>query len=90
MHEGETPELVYLPTQRVEAGDPAASLELRRTEDGRTALVAYSSQELLVAGCGASQPWIAVPAHKLERLYDTGAFDFLALNVELTEDMRHG
>ncbi|WP_216212500.1 SAV_915 family protein [Amycolatopsis aidingensis] len=90
MTEGDIPELVYLPTQRVRHGEPAANLELRRTEDGRTALLGYTSMELLVQGCGPDQPWIAVPAHKLERLYDAGAFDLLALNVELTEDMRHG
>jgi hypothetical protein len=88
--EPEMPDLVFIPTRKVNSGDPAATLELRHADDGRTALLAYTSAELLVEACGRYQPWIAVPAHKLEYLHDAGAFDFLAMNVELTEDMRHG
>ncbi|MGH3771069.1 MAG: hypothetical protein ACRDRW_06700 [Pseudonocardiaceae bacterium] len=50
-------EWVYIPAQTVTEGANRAELELRRRRDGGTALLAYTSLELLVAGCGRVTIW---------------------------------
>lgn len=52
--------------------------------------MAYTSVELLVAGCGEQQPWIAAPVEKLESLRGIVEFDVIALDVQMPEDMRVG
>jgi hypothetical protein len=59
-------------------------------EDGRRAVLAYTLLELLVAGCGPNQAWIAVPVEELEHLQLLVGFDVIALNVEPPEDWRVG
>nr|WP_297537470.1 SAV_915 family protein [Amycolatopsis sp.] len=44
-------------------------------EDGRMAALAYSTLELLVAGCGPDQAWIAAPVEELENLKPLAGFD---------------
>jgi hypothetical protein len=52
--------VVYVPAQRFAPGSDTASPELRLLDDGRTALLVFSSLDLLVSGCGQAQPWIKV------------------------------
>jgi len=81
-------EWVYVPSQPVSGGSGRAELELRRRQDGQLALLAYTSLELLVAGCGEQQPWIAVPVAELEQAQCSAKFDLIALNVLLPPEMR--
>lgn len=81
-------ELVFVPTEPVQPGAGQAQLQLRQMEDGRKALLAYTSLALLVAGCGSQQAWIAAPIDELENLQLLTGFDVVALNVDLPGDMR--
>ncbi|MGB6163217.1 MAG: SAV_915 family protein [Pseudonocardiaceae bacterium] len=81
-------EWVYLPSRPVSGDSGRAELELRRRQDGQLALLAYTSLELLVAGCGAQQPWIAIPVVELEQAQRSAQFDLIALNVLLPPEMR--
>lgn len=60
VHDDQTVATAYLPTNQASVDD-AVELELRDTTDGNRALLAFTSLEQLVAGCGDGQPWIAVP-----------------------------
>ena len=81
-------EVVFLPANEPSSGDSRAQLQLRRMEDGRLALLAYTSLELLVAGCGPRQAWIAAPVDDLETLMPLAGFEVIALDVDLPEDWR--
>jgi hypothetical protein len=78
---------VFIPTEPVVEGQPVTP-QLRSMDDGGTALLAYTSLHLLVAGCGPQQAWISAPVEQLETLQSLVGFDVVAVDVELSEDMR--
>ncbi|MGH3720727.1 MAG: SAV_915 family protein [Pseudonocardiaceae bacterium] len=82
-------EWVYIPAQVMAGVGDRAELELRRMRDGGVALLAYTSLELLVVGCGERQPWIAIPVPELEQAQHSARFDLIAVNVLLPPEMRH-
>lgn len=63
-----TPDVVYVPSQRVHAGEDQAQLELPRTPEGGVLLMAYSSPEALVRACGPDQPWVALHCDMVDAL----------------------
>ncbi len=79
---------VFVPTNPVTPGDVQAQVQLRHMQDGRTALLAYSSKDLLVAGCGPEQGWIAVPSEQLVGLQQLVGFDVVAVDVDVPEEWR--
>lgn len=86
----ELPPVVYVPcVERVD--DPAAArVEMRRTRDGRTALLAYSALDRLHRGCGRTQPWVLVRTTALEGLHHIDPFDLLLMDVVVPPDQQHG
>ncbi|WP_217641603.1 SAV_915 family protein [Actinopolyspora alba] len=64
------------------------SVDLRRTRDGRTALLVYSSNERSVRCCGEQQPWVAVHTEKLDELDRSIHFDLILLDVEIPQEFR--
>lgn len=80
-------EVVFVPADVANTSN-TAQLQLRHMEDGRLAILAYTSLELLVAGCGSAQPWVAVPVGELETLKPMAGFDVIALDVDLPPDWR--
>lgn len=81
-------DVVFVPAERPSDGDSQVRLQLRSMEDGRMAVLAYTSLELLVAGCGPQQAWVAAPTEELENLKSLAGFDVIALNVDLPDDWR--
>lgn len=82
-------QVAYLPSQRLRAEDVEAVLELRRTVDGELGLLAYSTSDLLVAGCGPGQPWIAVPLDRVGDLVGLSGADVVVWDAGLPEGSRH-
>ncbi len=80
--------MVFVPTEPMPVGAREAKLQLRRMEDGRLAVLAFTSLDLLVAGCGPQQGWMAAPAEQLLELQPLVGFDLIALNVDLPDDWR--
>ncbi|HEY9472829.1 MAG TPA: SAV_915 family protein [Mycobacteriales bacterium] len=83
--EPEFPPTVFVPSRRVSAGDGNVSLEFRQLADGRTAMLAFSSLERLIAGCGRSQPWVSIRADRLPELREH--FDLVLVDTELPEGL---
>lgn len=52
------PPVLYLPATAHVVDFSAAEIAMRRTRDGRVALLAYSPLDRLKHSCGADQPWI--------------------------------
>ncbi|TQJ04735.1 hypothetical protein FB471_4543 [Amycolatopsis cihanbeyliensis] len=86
------PPMVYVPCGQYATGngDRTMAAELRRTEDGKLALLAYSALDRLVRCCGAHQPWVLVRSEELSRIYEAQPYEAILLDTELPEELRHG
>ncbi|WP_406636870.1 SAV_915 family protein [Amycolatopsis sp. WGS_07] len=80
---------VYVPSRPVRAGQRVVELELQPVRDGRPVLLAYTSPELLAAGCGPHQPWVAVNGDDLEAVANEAGAHGVLLNPVLAEESRH-
>jgi hypothetical protein len=84
------PSALYLPTGGfTQADDTAASIELRNTDDGKVALVAFSSLAQLTSCCGKDQPWVLVSTKQLPKLHAARPYDVIVLDTPLPRDLRH-
>jgi hypothetical protein len=83
------PTALYLPTGVQSDEDTGTAIELRRTEDGRTALVAYSTLDRLIDGCGEHQPWVLVSTRYLPKIHQAHPYDLIVLDSPLPQGMRH-
>ncbi|MGH3391092.1 MAG: SAV_915 family protein [Actinomadura sp.] len=84
-------ELVYVPAQRFSPGTDELSPETRHLDDGRQALLIYSTLELLMAGCGKAQPWVAIRLagpDALARLARLARADVVLRDVEVPAEVR--
>jgi hypothetical protein len=81
------PPVVYVPCESTSPVDGEISLDLRRMADGRTALLTYSALDRLVACCGPHQPWILLPAARLDEVDRRVHFDVILLDVAIPEDL---
>ncbi|MGV9297726.1 SseB family protein [Amycolatopsis sp. NPDC003676] len=79
----------YVPSRPVRAGQQTVELELQPIRNGRPVLLAYTSAELLAAGCGPYQPWVAVNGDDLEAVADEAGAHGVLLNPVLAEESRH-
>ncbi|MCI2423462.1 hypothetical protein MOQ72_39230 [Saccharopolyspora sp. K220] len=86
---GEEPEPAFVPLeQRLLSQDKDATVELRRLEDGRLAVLAYTSLEALVHSCGDLQPWASLPADKVAEIQQRSGADLVLWDAELPADQR--
>jgi hypothetical protein len=84
------PPMVYIPCgqyQTQDAGSTAA-VELRRTEDGKLALLAYSALDRLVRCCGDRQPWALVNTEELTAIFERQPYEAILLDTELPAELR--
>lgn len=88
--EEQLPEQVLLPTERITDPNQPVTLELRVLSDGTTALLAYTSLEALVAGCGDGQPWIAVGGRDVEDLQQRSEADSVLWDAAVPLEQRRG
>ncbi|WP_232376529.1 SAV_915 family protein [Amycolatopsis aidingensis] len=85
------PPMVYVPCGQYPTGEGGSTMaaELRRTEDGKLALLAYSALDRLVRCCGQHQPWVLVRSEELSRIYQAQPYEAILLDTELPERLRH-
>jgi hypothetical protein len=81
------PPMLYVPVEAPQISEEL-SIEFRRLEDGRLALMAYTALDRLVRGCGQSQPWAVIPTAKLDEIDQSQPYDVILLDVKLPEDQR--
>ena len=84
------PDQVFLPAQRINDPQQPVTLELRALSDGTTAMLAYTSLEALVTGCGQGQPWIAVEGHAVENLQQRSEADTVLWDAAVPLEQRRG
>ncbi|MBK1788829.1 SAV_915 family protein [Prauserella cavernicola] len=84
------PPMLYLPTgPHAVDGTGETTVELRRTEDGRVALLAYTAVDRLVECCGEHQPWLMVRSEHLPKLHERQPYDVIVLDGEIPTEWRH-
>lgn len=86
----EIPPIVYLPCIEKVIDSADAVVELRRTQDGRTALLNHSAFDRFQRCCGDLKPCVALPAVALEALHRADPFDLLLLDVFTREGQVSG
>jgi hypothetical protein len=80
---------LYVPSRPIFRGQYVVELESQPDRVGRPLLLAYTSSELLTAGCGVFQPWVAIHVDDMpEVIEQSGAYGVL-LNPVLAEESRH-
>jgi hypothetical protein len=85
------PPVLYVPRDSADRSDGPVSLDYRTTTDGRTALLAYTALDRLVACCGDAQPWIVIETSKLDDIGKQQPYDLILLDLEIpTEHRRTG
>lgn len=85
------PPVVYVPCSPRDPGDEELSVDLRRTREGKLALLVYSALDRLVTCCGEQQPWVVLPTADLEEIREKTDFELILLDIEIPEEFRrHG
>jgi hypothetical protein len=82
------PSALVLPTAKKPKNFGTAEIELRRTADGKIALMAFSSVQRLVECLGPYQPWALVKSEHLPKIYQTQPYDMIVLDSDLPEELR--
>lgn len=80
---------VYVPSRPFREGDAQARLELQPMPGDRLALMAYSSRETLLSGCGPEQSWVVVPAGLVSEARRQSGADAICLDTPLPHRLRH-
>lgn len=86
----ELPPVVYVPSVEPVHDPASARVEMRRTRDGRTALLVYSALDRLRRCCGPSQPWVLVRTTALEDIHTAQPFDLLLMDVVIPTEHQRG
>jgi hypothetical protein len=69
-------------------GEADWGVRLAGTDDGRFAILAYTALDRLVDACGPHQPWVLMPAARLDELDEHCPFDVILLDTPLADDER--
>ncbi|WP_243793166.1 SAV_915 family protein [Saccharopolyspora gloriosae] len=88
--EDQPPQQVFLPAERIKDRNQPVTLELRALTDGTTAMLAFTSLEALVAGCGPAQPWIAVDGSSIPDLQQRCAADQVVWDAAVPASQQRG
>lgn len=88
------PPVVYVPCDKSDGNVPGpdgqlpVDIRLRRTRDGRIALLAYSALDRFHAMVGRGTDWALLTHDGLDELYARQPFDLLLMDVEIPEESR--
>jgi hypothetical protein len=75
------PPVVYVPCVESVATPDKATVRLRTTRDGRSALLVYSALDRLHTCVGADEPWLVMPTERLVTVREIVPFDLVLLDV---------
>ncbi|RZS30397.1 hypothetical protein EV193_11795 [Herbihabitans rhizosphaerae] len=82
--------MLFVPSRPFHEGHKRAELELQPISDDEVALLAYSSLELLIWGCGEHQAWVSFPSSDIEEVRRQSGADVVVMDTALPEWLRHG
>lgn len=82
------PPILYVPVADYLSDSDELTIEFRQLHDGRTALVAFTALDRLIAGCGSAQPWVVLSTEKLAEIDRHTPYDVILLDVQIPEDQQ--
>lgn len=87
------PPLVYAPCHPSSSAagpevSPGPDVVVRRTRDGRTAVVVYTALDRLRDACGTGHPWRLLTVDDLRRLKEEVGYDVLYLDLVMPPEER--
>lgn len=82
------PPVLYVPCAGHGSAGQEAGVELRRLDDGRVALLAYTALDRLVQGCGPFQPWVMIETEALGEIDRSQPYDVIVLDAVIPEQLR--
>jgi hypothetical protein len=80
---------VYVPSKPFRPGDSEAQLELQPLTTGHRALIAYTSQQALLDGCGPKQYFVRFPSSRLQEAMRQCGADRVLIDTTLPDHLRH-
>jgi len=89
------PPVLYVPagqhstTKSADGTEIYSTIELRRTDDGRTALMVYSALDRLISCCGEHQSWVLVTSENLTKIHAAQPYDVILLDAALPQNLRY-
>jgi hypothetical protein len=81
------PPVVYVPCSPDQSPEEL-TVDLRRTKDGRLALLVYSAMDRLIAHCGSAQPWTVILARDLEQVRLAMGVELILLDLDIPAQLR--
>lgn len=82
------PPVLYVPCEESVGTVATATVRLRTTRDGRSALLVYSALDRLRTCLGPDEPWMVVPTEQLVSVRESSPFDLVLLDVVVPERER--
>lgn len=83
------PGVVWIPCRSVGAGGQQVRVEMHPNDDGEVVLPAFTSRDLLAAGCGEHQPAAAFRIDDLAEIAADSGADVIAYNPTVRASARH-
>lgn len=83
------PDQVFAASRSPHLGDSELLFELRETNSGQIALMAYSSKAALVQACGTGQSWTKLRSADIPWLAKTVGFKAIVFDLALPLELRH-
>lgn len=80
---------LYIPSRPFSEGEEEALLEMQPIVGGQLALPVFTSREALIDGCGPHQPWVSIPASRLEEARLQVGADVIYEDQALPNHVRH-
>ncbi|WP_254900506.1 SAV_915 family protein [Rhodococcus sp. 1168] len=82
------PPVLYVPCVQQTHDATEASVRMRTTRDGRSAVLVYSALDRLHTCVGTDVPWMVLPTERLAEVRDAAPFDLVLLDVVVPEHER--
>lgn len=84
----QAPPVVWTPTLAPMRGEESPEFVLRELEDGRLAMLVYSSPEEFAAGCGTRQPYVSIVAGAVQHFQQALGADVVLWDPVLDPALR--
>ncbi|TNC29173.1 SAV_915 family protein [Amycolatopsis alkalitolerans] len=82
-------QLLYVASRPMRSWTDLVQLELQPDKRGRLMVLAYTSEEELVAWCGPHQAWVAIPSNLVGEAVARSGADGVLFNPILAAESRH-
>lgn len=83
------PPVLYVPLAKAADDGGDLQVQLRTTNEGKTALLLYSALDRMLDCCGPHQPYSVLPTASLDEVASAHPFDVVLFDLPIPEELRH-